>query len=96
MNIFIFARFHARPGAESELGAVITAQVERVRHEPGCIEIEAFRAVRARGQYFLRSRWSDEAAFDVHVDLPSTDRFIADAEALMDHPFDAWRTERIA
>jgi quinol monooxygenase YgiN len=32
------------------------------------------------------SRWTDEAAFEAHAQLPKTDRFIEPMQKLVDHP----------
>jgi quinol monooxygenase YgiN len=39
MKLFIFARFHAREGQEVALEALLRAQPELVRAEPGCLEM---------------------------------------------------------
>ena len=36
MDLFIFARFHARSGREDEVARVLREQVDGVRAEPGC------------------------------------------------------------
>ena len=46
MELFIFARFHARPGREVEVAAALGEQVGPVRAEPGCVAIAAYRSVR--------------------------------------------------
>ena len=96
MQLVIFARFHAREGQEATLAAALAEQVGSVSGEPGCLEIAAYRSTRNSRLFWIHSRWMDEAAFQVHADLPSTDRFIRRMEALIDHPFDATRAVRIA
>ncbi|WP_162916647.1 hypothetical protein [Dongia deserti] len=46
--------------------------------------------------FWIHARWVDEAAFDVHADLPNTLRFVKCAEQMIDHPFDATRTRALA
>lgn len=96
MELFVFARFHAAEGKEEELARLLRDQVPLVRGEPGCLMIEACGSVRDARLFFIHSRWKDEAAFDVHAEIPNTTGFIARAEALIDHPFDVSRTARIA
>ena len=43
----------------------------------------------------IHSRWSGEAAFDIHAERPSTVRFVERMEALIDHPFEATRARPI-
>ena len=91
MELFIFARFHAREGHEAAVAAVLREQTASVRDEPGCLAIQAYRSVRDPRLFWIHSRWTDEAAFEVHAELPRTVQFVARMEALIDHPFDATR-----
>jgi quinol monooxygenase YgiN len=95
MEIFIFARFHARQGQEAAVEKALQEQVAITRSEPGCLMIDAFRATTDTRQFFIHSRWTDVAAFDVHAELATTLAFIARMEALIDHPFDAMRAYAI-
>jgi quinol monooxygenase YgiN len=95
MKLFIFARFHAREGQENALAALLRAQIEPVRAEPGCLEMGVYHSVRDPRLFWIHSRWADEAAFNVHADLPNTDRFVERAERLIDHPFDVTRSRSI-
>jgi quinol monooxygenase YgiN len=96
MELFIFARFHARPGQEDAVESALRDTVAPSREEPGCLSIHAFRSVRDRRLFYIHSRWKDEAAFEVHAGLPHTVRFIERVAPLIDHPLDVNRTERIA
>jgi len=96
MELVIFARFHARPGNEGAVAEAIIANLAPTREEPGCLEIPAFRSIRDRLLFYIHSRWKDEAAFEEHVRLPRMIRFVEHVELLIDHPFDAARTEQIA
>jgi len=91
MELCIFARFHARLGQEAALAALMRAQLQPVRAEPGCLRIDAFRSTRDPGLFFFYSRWVDEAAFDIHAGLPHTVGFLERVEHLIDHPLDITR-----
>lgn len=67
----------------------------KARVEPGCLAIAAYRSTRDRRLFWIHSRWVDEAAFEVHADLPNTRRFVERMEKLIDHPFEATRTQPI-
>ncbi len=92
MELFIFARFHARAGKEAELADLLAKQVPFVRTEPGCVMIDAYRSTRDARLFFIHSRWTDEATFEVHAELGNTVDFLARAEALIDHPLDVTRS----
>ena len=91
MAFFIFARFHAPEGQEDALAEVLREQVGPVREEPGCLAIDAFRSTRDPRLFYIHSHWTDEAAFETHAALPRTEDFVARAQALIDHPFEATR-----
>ena len=95
MELFIFARFHAREGAEDDVAAALRDVIPPTRREPGCLGIEAFRSTRNPRLFYIHSRWKDEAAFERHAGLPHTVRFVARVEALIDHPLDVSRTARL-
>ncbi|MGA7673999.1 MAG: putative quinol monooxygenase [Rhizomicrobium sp.] len=95
MELALFARFHAKDGMEAQVEAALAEQVPKVRPEPGCLAIDAYRAKRDPRLFFIFSRWQDEAAFDIHAELPDTARFVERMESLIDHPFEAARASRI-
>ncbi len=95
MEMFIFARFHARPGNEGAVAEAMLDVLAPTREEAGCLGIHAFRSRRDPQLFYIHSRWRDEAAFDYHADLPHTVRFIERVEPLIDHPLDVTRAEMI-
>ena len=95
MELFIFARFRARPGNEAAVEAALREVVPPSREEPGCVSIHAFRSTRDPRLFYIHSRWKDEAAFENHAGLPHTVRFVGAVAPLIDHPLDVTRTERI-
>src|SRR5262245_14191185 len=95
MELFVFARFHARPGNESAVIEALRRVLGPTREEPGCLSIHAFRSVRDSQLFYIHSRWKDEAAFDLHAGLPHTVAFIQAVEPLIDHPLDVTRAERL-
>jgi quinol monooxygenase YgiN len=96
VELFIFGRFRARAGNEDALEEAVRKVVVRSREEAGCLEIHGFRSVRDPRLFYIHSRWVDEAAFNLHADLPHTVEFIKRAEALIDHPLDVTRAEKVA
>jgi len=95
MELFIFARFHARPGNEAAIEQAIFEVIPPTREEDGCLSVHAFRSTRNPALFYIHSRWVNEEAFEIHIGLPHTVDFIARVEPLIDHAFDATRTEMI-
>ncbi len=93
MEIFIFARFQARPGAETEVEAALREVVPPSRAEAGCVSLHVFRSIRDSQVFYIHSRWKDEAAFDEHARLPHTTKFIERVEPLLDHRVEAQRCQ---
>jgi quinol monooxygenase YgiN len=95
MELFIFARFHARPGNEGAVAEVLLDVLTPSRGEPGCLSIHAFQSACDPRLFYIHSRWKDAAAFEHHAGLPHTLRFVERVEPLIDHPLDVTRAGRI-
>src|SRR5687767_14425185 len=72
MELFIFARFHARPGCEAAVAEALLAVIAPTAEEPGCLGVHALRSTRDPRLFYIHSRWRDEAAFETHASLPHT------------------------
>jgi len=95
MEIYIFARFYARPGMEDAVAQALLEVAGPSREEPGCISLQDFQSIRDPRLFFVHSHWKDEAAFELHAELPHTVRFLERVEPLIDHPLDVSRTKRM-
>jgi quinol monooxygenase YgiN len=95
MEVFVFARLHARPGKQGGVWQAMFDVQGPSRAEPGCLEYGGFRSVRDANEFYIHSRWSDAAGFDRHATLPHTVRFLAAIESLLDHPFKATLAEKL-
>ena len=91
MELFIFARFHAHAGNESAVVEALRDVLGPSREEAGCLSIHAFRSTRDPRLFYIHSRWTNEAAFDIHASLPHTVRLIDRVAPLIDHPLDVTR-----
>ena len=91
MELFVFARFHAREGEGPALAAVLGGQIRFVRGEAGCLMFDAYRSTRDSRLFYIHSRWVDEAAFEAHAELPNTVRFLERVQPLIDHEPDVTR-----
>jgi quinol monooxygenase YgiN len=94
-ELFVFVRFHALPERESAVAAALGEVVPPTRAEPGNLSIHAFSSVRDSREFYIHSRWRDEAAFEIHSTLPHTRRFIETVEPLIDHELKVSRTLQI-
>jgi quinol monooxygenase YgiN len=95
MELFIFARFHAREGEEAALAEVLRRQIRFVRAETGCLMIDAYRSTREPRLFYIHSRWTDETAFEVHAKLPNTLEFLERVRRLIDHELDVTRAQSL-
>lgn len=95
MEIFVFARLHARTGKQEDVRRAMFDVQGPTRQEPGCLAYGAFRSVRDRDEFYIHSRWKDMAAFERHAELPHTVRFVETVEPLLDHSFKATLSEQI-
>jgi quinol monooxygenase YgiN len=93
MEIFIFARFQARLGAETGVEAALREVVPPSLAEVGCLSLHVFRSIRDPQVFYIHSRWKDEAAFNTHAKLPHTLKFIECVEPLLYHRVEAQRCQ---
>jgi len=95
MPLYIFARFEPRPGKERQLQDELELVLEPTQAEPGCIRIHLYQSTRPPVVFFIHSEWVDEAAFEIHAELPHTMRMISQVADLIAHPLEAVRTMQI-
>ena len=95
MEIFVFARLHARPGMQREAYQAMFEVQGPTRQEPGCLSYGAFRSVRDPDEFYIHTRWKDIASFERHAELPHTVRFVESVEPLLDHPFKVTLSEQL-
>jgi quinol monooxygenase YgiN len=92
-DFFVFTRCYAEEGQQSFVAAAIQEVIAPTRQEPGCLRIEAFGSTQNQRLFHIHSRWKNEAAFDNHLQLPHTIRFLNTIQALLDRPIDVTRAE---
>lgn len=89
------ARFEPLPGKETEFREELLRVVEATRSEIGCVAIYAFESLREPFAFAVHSEWADEAAFELHAQLPHTVRFLDAAKELLSHPVQGLRSRQI-
>ena len=92
-ELFVFTRCHAKEGLQRSMAATIQEVLHPTRQEPGCLMIDAFGSTRDQRLFYIHSRWKDEAAFDRHLQLPHTLRFLEAIQVSIDQPMDVTRAE---
>jgi quinol monooxygenase YgiN len=92
MELFIFARFHAREGEEDSVAAALHDVAGASRAEPGCRALAAYRSNQDPRLFWIHSRWIDEAAFDSHAEQSHTRHFLERMGQLIDQPLEVSRS----
>jgi quinol monooxygenase YgiN len=95
-ELHVFVQFPAKAGCERRVEQAILKVVEASREEPGCVAIHAFRAVRDGRRFYIHSIWRNDAAFNLHGDLPHTVAFLEEVSAFIDRPVQPVRTRFLA
>jgi quinol monooxygenase YgiN len=95
MEIFVFARLHARPGKRMDVHRAMFDIQGPTRQEPGCLAYGGFQSVRDPDEFYIHTRWEDMAAFERHAELPHTTRFVDAVLPLLDHPFTVTLAQRL-
>ena len=86
VSFHFIVRFEPIAGKEAEFRRELLRVVEASRTETGCLAIHAFESLREPSAFAIHSEWADEAAFELHAQLPHTVRFLAAAGDLLTHP----------
>ena len=95
MEVFVFARLHARPGRQGQLRQVILDVQGPTRAEAGCLGYGVFQSIKDPDEFYIHSRWQDPAAFENHAELAHTVRFLEAVEPLLDHPLKVTLAEQL-
>ena len=90
------ARFHVRPEYVEAVQELLRTGVPVTRKEAGCFSIRAITSLRDPQLFIIQSDWTDEAAFDVHAQLPRTIEFVGKMEKMVDQPIEFTRARVIA
>jgi quinol monooxygenase YgiN len=65
--IILYAEFTAKPGAEDEVGRLISGLAEDVRREPGNLEFTVYRERDNPRKFFVFEQYRDDVSFDAHI-----------------------------
>jgi quinol monooxygenase YgiN len=95
LSVHFIVRFEPIAGNEAEFRRELLRVVEATRTETGCLAIHAFESLGEPPAFAIHSEWVDEAAFDLHAQLPHTLRFVGAAKELLTHPIEGLRSRPI-
>jgi quinol monooxygenase YgiN len=95
LSVHFFVRFEPLPGKEMEFREELLRNVAPTRAEIGCLAIRVFESLREPCVFAIHSEWVDEAAFELHAQLPHTVRFLGAAAQLLTDPVQGLRTREI-
>jgi len=95
LPVHFLVRFEPLPGMEIEFREELLRIVEPTRAETGCLGIHVYESLRTPFAFAIHSEWMDEAAFELHAQLPHTLRFLDAAEGFLPHPVQGLRAREI-
>lgn len=95
MSVHFFVRFEPSPGNEMEFRQRLLRIVEPTRAEIGCVAIHVFESLKGPLVFAIHSEWMDEAAFELHGQLPHMVQFLGAAQELLTHRVLGLRTRLI-
>ena len=95
LSVHFFVRFEPLPGKEMRFRDELLRVNKPSRAEIGCLAVRVFESLREPFVFTIHSEWVDEAAFDLHAQLPHTVQFLRAAEELLTHPVQGLRTREI-
>ena len=96
MPIYIFVRFHAKPGSSPKLVAALQEIVVPTRAEAGCAGMNVFRSMDDPATFFIHSQWKSQADLDAHVKTEHMQGFFGKIADLLTEEAIPSRTSRIA
>ena len=69
-TLTVIALFHARPGKEAELRAVLTGLLAPTRAEAGCINYDLHASPDDAAKFLFHENWTSQVALDAHMQSP--------------------------
>ncbi len=86
----------AKSGKEQALKEGLLALVEPTRAEPGNLDYVLFELRDARGTFYMREAFKNQAALDAHFAMPYFQRFAATADDLLEKPLQLIFLEQVS
>jgi quinol monooxygenase YgiN len=86
-KVQVIARFAAREGSKSQLGALLQSMLAPTRAESGCEMYELYESD-SKGRFYLYETWASQAALDQHMATPHFRRLQQVGGGLVREPFE--------
>jgi quinol monooxygenase YgiN len=87
VKLQVIARFVAREGSESQLGALLQSMLAPTRAESGCEVYELYESD-SKGRFYLNETWASQTALDQHMATPHFRRLEQTGGELVREPFE--------
>ena len=92
----IFASITIKPDQRDRFLATIRDTALRsVQDEPGCLRFDVFEDLAVENRYLLYEVYTDEAAFQDHLDTPHAKRAMEGSQEWGERPFEVTRATSI-
>jgi quinol monooxygenase YgiN len=86
-KVHVIARFAAREGNETQLGALLQGMLTPTRAESGCELYELYESD-SKGRFYLYETWESQAALDRHLATPHFEHLKKTGAELVKEPFE--------
>jgi quinol monooxygenase YgiN len=81
-KIYMFAKFHAKPGKREEVNQRLQEMVVLTNKEPGCVFYHLHVDREVPEIFYFMECWADQQALDFHMKTPYVQAILRDSESL--------------
>lgn len=81
-KIYMFARFHAKPGQRAEIHERLLEMVRLTNEEPGCVFYHLHVDREVSEIFYFMECWEDQRALDFHMNEPYVQAILRDSQSL--------------
>lgn len=81
-QIYMFAKFQAKPDKKAELLGRLEEMVILTRKEPGCVFYHLHIDRESNDTFYFMECWNDQESLDFHMEAPYVQAIVRDAPTL--------------
>lgn len=81
-KIYMFAKFHAKPGRRDEVHERLQEMVLLTNKEPGCVFYHLHVDREVSEIFYFMECWEDQKALDFHMQTPYVEAILRDSQSL--------------